>query len=70
LRITHDWDDERAEPIRPALLLAEVGPDYPAVSPLAKHLAWWKRAVDLAPHQPERRYELGDEYFHEGPTPH
>ena len=49
-----------------ALLLAEVGPDYPAVSPLAKHLAWWERAVDLAPDQPERWYELGDVYFHEG----
>src|SRR6185312_13910186 len=49
-----------------ALLLAEVGPDYPAVSPLAKHLAWWERAVDLAPDQAERWYELGDVYFHEG----
>jgi tetratricopeptide (TPR) repeat protein len=46
--------------------MAEVGPDFPAVSPLAKHLAWWERAVDLAPDQPERWYELGDVYFHEG----
>ena len=49
-----------------ALLMAEVGPDYPAVSSLTKHLAWWERAVDLAPDQPERWYELGDVYFHEG----
>ena len=44
-----------------------MGPDYPAVSSLTKHLAWWERAVDLAPDQPERWYELGDEYYHEGP---
>jgi tetratricopeptide (TPR) repeat protein len=57
---------ERLSPADRALLNAEVGPDYPAVSPLAKHLAWWERAVDLAPDQPERWYELGDVYFHEG----
>jgi tetratricopeptide (TPR) repeat protein len=57
---------DRLSPPDQALLLAEVGPDYPAVSPLTKHLAWWERAVDLAPDQPERWYELGDEYFHEG----
>ncbi len=57
----------RLSPPDQALLLAEVGPDYPAVSPLTKHLAWWERAVDLAPDQAERWYELGDEYFHEGP---
>ena len=58
---------DRLSPPDQALLLAEVGPDYPAVSPLTKHLAWWERAVDLAPDQPERWYELGDEYYHEGP---
>jgi serine/threonine-protein kinase len=58
---------DRLSPPDQALLLAEVGPDYPAVSPLTKHLAWWERAVDLAPDQPERWYELGDVYFHEGP---
>jgi serine/threonine-protein kinase len=57
---------DRLSPPDLALLMAEVGPDYPAVSPLAKHLAWWERAVDLAPDQPERWYELGDVYFHEG----
>jgi tetratricopeptide (TPR) repeat protein len=57
---------DRLSPADQALLMAEVGPDYPAVSPLAKHLAWWERAVDLAPDQAERWYELGDEYFHEG----
>ncbi len=62
------WDSrDRLSPPDQALLLAEVGPDYPAVSPLTKHLAWWERAVDLAPDQAERWYELGDEYFHEGP---
>jgi tetratricopeptide (TPR) repeat protein len=49
-----------------ALLLANVGPDYPAVSTVAQHLAAWERAVDLAPDQAERWYELGDVYFHEG----
>jgi eukaryotic-like serine/threonine-protein kinase len=57
---------DRLSPPDLALLMAEVGPDYPAVSPLAKHLAWWERAVDLAPDQPERWYELGDAYYHEG----
>ena len=57
---------DRLSPPDLALLMAEVGPDYPAVSPLAKHLPWWERAVDLAPDQPERWYELGDVYFHEG----
>jgi tetratricopeptide (TPR) repeat protein len=57
---------DRLSPPDLALLMAEVGPDYPAVSPLAKHLGWWERAVDLAPDQPERWYELGDAYFHEG----
>jgi eukaryotic-like serine/threonine-protein kinase len=57
---------DRLSPPDLALLMAEVGPDYPAISPLAKHLAWWERAVDLAPDQPERWYELGDVYFHEG----
>jgi len=57
---------DRLSPPDHALLMAEVGPDYPDVSSLAKHLAWWERAVDLAPDQPERWYELGDVYFHEG----
>jgi tetratricopeptide (TPR) repeat protein len=61
------YSRDRLSPPDQALLLAEVGPDYPAVSPLTMHLAWWERAVDLAPDQPERWYELGDEYFHEGP---
>ena len=47
--------------------MAEVGPEYPAVSTLAQHLGAWERAVDLAPDQPDRWYELGDVYFHEGP---
>ena len=58
------------DPLSPrdqALLLANVGPDYPAVSTAAQHLAAWERAVDLAPDQAERWYELGDMYFHEGP---
>ncbi|MEO8139227.1 MAG: serine/threonine-protein kinase, partial [Gemmatimonadota bacterium] len=41
------WEsrDRLSQPDR-ALLLAEVGPDHPAVSPLTEHLAWWERAVD------------------------
>jgi hypothetical protein len=50
-----------------ALVIAEVGPDYPAVSTLVQHLGAWERAVDLAPDQPDRWYELGDVYFHDGP---
>jgi serine/threonine-protein kinase len=57
---------DRLSPPDRALLMAEVGPDFPASSPLAKYLAWWERAVNLAPDQPERWYELGDLYFHEG----
>ena len=58
---------DRLSPRDQALLLANVGPDYPAVSTAAQHLAAWERAVDLAPDQAERWYELGDMYFHEGP---
>jgi eukaryotic-like serine/threonine-protein kinase len=58
---------DRLSPADRALVLAEVGPSYPAVSTLAQHLGAWERAVDLAPDQPDRWYELGDEYFHEGP---
>jgi len=49
-----------------ALVAAEVGPRFPATSTLAQHLAAWERAVDLAPEQSDRWYELGDTYFHEG----
>jgi len=58
---------DRLSPRDQALVLASVGPDYPAVSTAAQHLAAWERAVDLAPDQAERWYELGDMYFHEGP---
>jgi tetratricopeptide (TPR) repeat protein len=57
---------DRLSPRDQALLLASVGPDYPAVSTAAQHLAAWERAVNLAPDQAERWYELGDMYFHEG----
>ena len=57
---------DRLSPPDLALLMAEAGPDFPTISPLAKHLSWWERAVDMAPDQPERWYELGDVYFHEG----
>ena len=48
------------------MLLANVGPDYPAISTAAQHLTAWERTVELAPDQAERWYELGDMYFHEG----
>jgi tetratricopeptide (TPR) repeat protein len=57
---------DRLSPRDQALLLANVGPNYPATSTLAQYLAAWERAVELAPDQAERWYELGDEYFHEG----
>ncbi len=50
-----------------ALVLAEVGPKYPATSTLAQNLQAWEQAADQAPDQPERWYELGDVYFHHGP---
>ena len=49
-----------------ALVAAEVGPRFPATSTLAQYLAAWERAVDVAPDQADRWYELGDTYFHEG----
>jgi tetratricopeptide (TPR) repeat protein len=57
---------DRLSPRDQALLLANVGPVYPDVSTAAQHLAAWERAVELAPDQAERWYELGDMYFHEG----
>jgi tetratricopeptide (TPR) repeat protein len=57
---------DRLSPRDQALLLACVGPNYPATSTLAQYLAAWERAVELAPDHAERWYELGDEYFHEG----
>jgi tetratricopeptide (TPR) repeat protein len=58
---------DRLSPRDQALVLAEVGPAYPAVSTLVQDLGAWERAVDLAPDQPDRWYELGDVYFHDGP---
>jgi len=58
---------ERLSPRDKALVLAEVGPAYPATSTVAQALDAWERAVDLAPDQPDRWYELGDVYFHDGP---
>jgi len=34
---------------------------------VVRHLDAWERAVDLAPYQPDRWYEMGDVYFHDGP---
>jgi tetratricopeptide (TPR) repeat protein len=58
---------DRLSPRDKALVIAEVGPAYPAVSTVVQHLDAWERAVDLAPDQPDRWYELGDVYFHDGP---
>jgi hypothetical protein len=58
---------DRLSPRDRALLIAEVGPRYPEPSTLAEYLAAWEQAVDLAPDQPDRWYELGDVYFHDGP---
>ena len=58
---------DRLSPRDKALVLAEVGPAYPAVSTLVQHLDAWEKAVDIAPDQPDRWYELGDLYFHDGP---
>jgi tetratricopeptide (TPR) repeat protein len=58
---------DRLSPRDKALVIAEVGPEYPAVSTVVQHLDAWERAADLAPDQPDRWYELGDVYFHDGP---
>jgi serine/threonine-protein kinase len=58
---------DRLSPRDHALVIAEVGPAHPATSTLAQYLQAWERAVDLAPDQPDRWFELGDVYFHEGP---
>jgi tetratricopeptide (TPR) repeat protein len=57
---------DRLPPRDQALVAAEVGPNYPATSTLAQFLGAWERAVDLAPDQAARWYELGDLYYHEG----
>jgi serine/threonine-protein kinase len=56
----------RLSPRDRALVLAEVGPNYPGTSTLVQHLDAWEQAANLAPDQPERWYELGDVYFHHG----
>ncbi|MFL5517265.1 MAG: protein kinase domain-containing protein, partial [Gemmatimonadales bacterium] len=58
---------DRLSPRDRALVMAEVGPKYPAISTLAQTLQAWEQAMDQAPDQPERWYELGDVYFHHGP---
>jgi serine/threonine-protein kinase len=58
---------DRLSPRDRALVLAIVGPRYPATSTLAQSLQAWEQAADQAPDQPERWYELGDVYFHHGP---
>jgi eukaryotic-like serine/threonine-protein kinase len=57
----------RLRPRDQALLTAEVGPDFPAVSPLARYPEAWERAVDLGPDDAVRWYEMGDLYYHDGP---
>jgi serine/threonine-protein kinase len=56
----------RLSPADKALVLAETGPGYPATSTLVQYLDAWERAVDAAPDQADRWYELGDVYFHDG----
>jgi tetratricopeptide (TPR) repeat protein len=57
----------RLSPRDQALVMAEVGPNYPGTSTLVQYFDAWERAVDVAPDQADRWYELGDAYFHEGP---
>ena len=58
---------DRLSPRDRALVLAEMGPRYPATSTLVQNLQAWEQAADQAPDQPERWFELGDIYFHHGP---
>jgi len=58
---------DRLRPRDQALLAAEIGPDFPAISPLARYPEAWERAVDLGPDDGGRWYELGDLYYHDGP---
>lgn len=50
-----------------ALVAATVGPSYPGTSTMQEHVTAWEHAVDVAPDQPDRWFELGDLYFHEAP---
>jgi eukaryotic-like serine/threonine-protein kinase len=58
---------DRLSPRDRALVVAEVGPNFPATSTVVQHIDAWEGAVDAAPDQPDRWYELGDVYFHDGP---
>lgn len=65
--LTVAWSNrERLSERDRSLIVAEVGPQFPEMSTLAQHLAAWEHAVDVAPDQANRWYELGDTYFHEG----
>ncbi len=66
--LEHAWANrDRLSPGDRALVTAAVGPAYRATSTLVQYLNAWERAVDLAPDQPDRWFELGDVYFHDGP---
>ncbi|HMN10595.1 MAG TPA: serine/threonine-protein kinase [Gemmatimonadaceae bacterium] len=58
---------DKLSPRDHALLMADVGPKYPETSTLVQHLRAWEQAAELAPDEPDRWYELGDEYYHEAP---
>ena len=49
-----------------ALLVATLGPSYPALTTHGQWLGAWETAARLAPTQPEAWYGLGDTYFHLG----
>ena len=49
-----------------ALLVAALGPLYPAPVTHGQRLGAWENAARLAPAQPEAWYGLGDAYFHLG----
>ena len=57
---------DRLSPRDQALVMAEVGPAFPAVTTVVRDVGAWERAVDVAPDQADRWYELGDVYFHDG----
>jgi serine/threonine-protein kinase len=57
---------DRLSPADRALLVAQVGPRYPALPTRAELLHAAELAVELAPERPEGWYALGEAVFHDG----
>jgi tetratricopeptide (TPR) repeat protein len=61
------WQNrERLTPRDRELLLAWLGPEYPAPPTWEDRLQGWERAIEGMPGRPEAWYEAGDVFFHLG----